>query len=830
MRFYTNVAMRGDTVLLKGYNDGEYIEREVKYQPYLFLPTQNKTDYKTLDGKAVEKKSFKTIRQARKFVKDYNDVAGFEIFGLNNYTYPFIYEKYNHIIDYDSKKIRVAYLDIEVAFDKGFPEPEEAKNEVTAITVGFRDFKIVFGCGDYKEHIKGVKYYKFTDEEALLRGFLEIWEKIRPDVITGWYVEVFDVPYLVNRIIRILGEEAVARLSSWGIIEPREMKDRGKVKNVYNIVGTSILDYIRLYHKFTYVKRESYKLGFIAEVELGETKVDYGEYKDLEDLRKRNFQKYIEYNIHDINHAERLEKKLGLLEIIYAIAFWGKVNFEDAFSPVRTWDVIIHNYLMDKKIVIPQKKESINLRNLVGAFVKIPQTGRHEWVISFDLASLYPHLIMMYNISPEMFRGMINKNIPIDEMLQGALSKFKDTMIEQEVTMAANLCLFSKESLGFLPALMHRFYNERDSAKKKMLDVQAAYEKNKSDALETEKSRLYNLQMALKILLNSLYGSLSNEFFRWYDINLAEAITMSGQLSIKWIEVKINTFLNEHFGTKGIDYIIAMDTDSMYIKAESFVTQMDTTDHKEIARNLDKISQEIITPVIQKAFAELAEYTNAYEQSMNMKREVIASTGIWTAKKRYMLNVLFNEKVEYEKPELKITGIEAVKSSTPKACREAIKTGIRIIMNGTEQELQEHIANFKKEFMKMKFEDIASPTSVNGVSTYYDANTIYKTKTPGHTRGALIYNHMIKKLNLNHYQPINDGDKVRFGYLKEPNIHHTDVLSVTDDGIPPEFNLESFIDYNKQFEKSFLTPMKTILNCINWSTEERATLRRFFKK
>lgn len=1178
MRFYTNVALRGDTVLLKGYNDGR-VEREIKYRPYLFLPSKDESEYKTLDGRNVEKMNFSTIREARKFVKDYADVSNFEIFGMNNYIYPFINDIYDEPqIIYDSKKIKVIYLDIEAAFDPGvFPNPELADKEVTAITIGFKGFKIVFGCGDYKEHQSDVKYYKFTDEEALLRGFLEIWEKINPDVVTGWYClpvntpiwtkteiielknvvsnselydssiekihpitkkqkwdivlcngtkisasedhifpilncdpnkytnlisnyknkslnykdfkvknipigdkscfmkivmgnninidveayrdhelymagmiytdgslkdknhpsygyslyqkeneyftklknkfdiqfnvtkniktdgswfhsayinpehlnkthdliyldnrkrlnlnslsklsrrqfllflsglldgdgtrvndhgriglcnfngddintieqlclwngifitkskniiylydlelneltllhayrwvganlrqlnrdssqkakqikfkkvgneyyvriksitkteeycdmmdittdthyfiangirthncEIFDIPYLINRITRILSEDHAKRLSSWGIIEQNEFNDRGKVKKAYKIVGTSILDYIRLYQKFTYIKRESYKLGFIAEVELKETKVDYGEYKNLEDLRKRNFQKYIEYNIHDVTLVERLEKKLGLLEIVYAIAYWGRVNFEDAFSPVRTWDVIIHNYLLAKKIVIPQKKQKLS-RELVGAFVKPVQVGQHLWVLSFDLKSLYPHLIMMFNISPEMFRGMVNVSLSIDEILNGGFEKFREKMREEQVAMAANLALFTKEKMGFLPALMHQFYNERDTAKKQMLKVESDYQKTKTSELETEKSRLYNLQMALKILLNSLYGSLANEYFRWYDINLAEAITMSGQLAIKWIESKINPFLNEQLGTKGVDYIIAMDTDSMYINAEAFTKTMGTTDMWEIAAKLDVIGKDVITPFINKTFAELADYTNAYEQSMDMKREAIATKGIWTAKKRYMLNVLYNESVIYKEPELKITGIEAVKSSTPKVCRDAIKDCIKLAMNGTQEDLQAYVKAFKEKFFKMKFEDIASPTSVNNISKYYDPVTIYGHKTPGHTKGALIYNHLLKTLNIKDRQPILDEDKVRYGYIIEPNIHHTDVLSVTDEGIPPEFNLDGFVDYERQFEKAFLNPVKVILNCIGWTTEKQATLRKFFK-
>ena len=349
--------------------------------------------------------------------------------------------------------------------------------------------------------------------------------------------------------------------------------------------------------------------------------------------------------------------------------------------------------------------------------------------------------------------------------------------------------------------------------------------------LENEISRYKNLQLAKKVQLNSAYGALGNEYFRFFDLRQAEAITFSGQLSIRWIGDKLNLYMNKLLKTEGVDYVIASDTDSVYLHLGPLVDMVygkKNIEEEKIVDFIDKACQEKIEPFIDKAYQELADYMNAFDQKMFMKREVIANKGIWTAKKRYILNVWDSEGVRYGEPKLKMSGIEAVKSSTPGSCREKIKQALKVVMKGTEAEFHEFNRKFKEEFYTLPFEDVAFPRGVSELTKYESKTDVYQKGTPIHVRGALIYNKMIqsKKLTLK-YQSIKDGDKIKFCYMKLPNPTHENVLSVLN-VLPKEFGLEKYIDYETQFEKAYLEPLKIIVNTFGWSAEPVASLRGFF--
>jgi DNA polymerase elongation subunit (family B) len=654
-----------------------------------------------------------------------------------------------------------------------------------------------------------------------------------PDVITGWNVEFFDIPYLVNRIRLLLGEEEAKKLSPWRHLEEHTIEVYGRNQQAYRPMGIAMLDYLQLYKKFIFVKQESYRLDHIAFVELGERKLDYSAFETLDDLYEKDHQKFIEYNIKDVNLVSKLDDKLKLIELVYALAFDAKINFEDTFASVKPWDVIIHNYLMTQRIVIPFHQPSKENDAIVGGHVKDPILGMHKWVVSFDLNSLYPHLIMQYNISPDTFVKKLNYDINVDAILKGGLKEIQHEYLDSNYTITANLCLYNKNKQGFLAGLMQKMYDDRVVYKDKMIASKKEYEKTHAEQAEKDVARYHNLQMAKKIQLNSAYGALANRFFRWYDLNHAEAITMSGQLSIRWIEEKINIYLNKLFKTSGTDYVIAIDTDSIYVAFDKLVgtvfANRDTPPTAtEISKFLDKICTEKIEPYIDNCYQELAEYVNAYAQKMKMKREAIADKGIWTAKKRYILNMYNLEGVEYAKPKLKIQGIEAVRSSTPSACRDNIKTALGIIMNEGQDALHKFIAEFKQEFYKLKFEDIAFPRGCNGMNKYKDASSIYKLGTPIHVKGSLIYNDFLIKNELtNKLQRIYDGDKIKFAYLKVPNPLHATVISVPN-YLPKELLIDNYIDYDMQFEKSFIDPLKYILESIGWKPEKTVTIEDFF--
>jgi DNA polymerase elongation subunit (family B) len=596
-------------------------------------------------------------------------------------------------------------------------------------------------------------------------------------------------------------------------------------------VGVNVLDYQNLYKKFTYTQQESYRLDHIANVELGERKLDYSEYTGLQDMYNSNYQKYIEYNIRDVELIEKLEDKMKFIELVYALSYDAKVNYEDTLASVKQWDVIVHNYLRGKNIVIPQFEKNKNCKSLVGGYVKDPKVGLSNWVVSFDLNSLYPHLIMQYNISPETFVTKLKQTHTIEQILEGKISDYDEYLDKMNCAIAANLCVYSKERQGFLPALMQKMYNDRVVYKKQMIEVKKEYEKFKNPGLLKEIARLNNMQMAKKIQLNSAYGALGNQYFRWYDINHAEAITMSGQLSIRWIEGKLNKYLNKLFKTDGKDYVIASDTDSVYITLDKLVQEVmpNETDDKKIVKFIDSVCQKKLEPYIDSVYQELANYMHAAQQKMIMKREAIANKGIWKAKKMYILNVWDQEGVLYDKPKLKMMGIEAVRSSTPSSCRDNIKTSLDIIMNKSETELHAFIESFRQKFKTMEFEDIAFPRGVSDIEKWStDRNALYDKGTPIHVKGAIIFNDLVVRKRLtNKYQSIASGEKVKFCYMKKPNPYGISVLSCPS-GMPKEFGLEQYIDYDTQFDKAYIEPIKSIISTIGWNVEKTATLDDFF--
>ena len=840
MDFYTSVHLHKADILLRGYEDGKRIHKQIRYEPYLFEPNRVyrergvDTPFKNLKGEPVYKREFDSVYDAREHIKKYRGVDGKPLYGLDSFVYTFINDNYPGDIDYDPKLISLVSLDIEVDSEGGFPDIEQADRMVTAITLRKKGKSYVFGLKEYTVESDDVSYLLCKDEHDLLDKFLTAWKFLDADVVTGWNIEFFDIPYLVNRIRRTMGDVSAKRLSPWAILDQRNLEIMGREYTVYTPVGINIIDYMQAYKKFSFAQQESFKLDHIAFIELGERKLDYAElgFDTLDEFYKGDYQNYINYNIRDVELVDKLEDKLKFLEQIYAIAYDGKCNYSDSFTSVRMWDIIIHNYLLSQGIVVPIVEKGSKDSQIVGAYVKDPQVGMHDWVVSFDLNSLYPHLIMQYNISPETYVGQI-EGISIDSMLDGILTApnhmIQNDLIARNQTVAASGCVFDRDYRGFLPTLMAKMYDDRVKFKKQMLAAKQAYEKNKSYDHEKEIARCHNMQLAKKIQLNSAYGALSNIFFRWFNRDLAESITKSGQLSIRWMERKMNAYLNKQLKTKDVDYVIACDTDSMYLNLGELVNQTcegKSTD--QIVKYLDTVCEKVFEPFIDKSYQELATYVNAFDQKMVMKREAIANKGIWTAKKRYILNVYNNEGVAYTEPKLKLSGIEAVRSSTPSSCRDNIKKALKLIMTSDNEELIRFISDFREEFKQLPFDQIAFPRTVRGLSTYADSTTIYRKSTPIHVRGALIYNNMLKQNKLqNKYQAIGEGEKIKFCFLKLPNLAQSNIIS-TPGSLPKELDLLQYIDYDTQFEKSFIDPLQTILNVLGWHTEKRATLDAFF--
>ena len=830
MKFYTNVQMIGDQFLVRGYENGEYIQFREKYKPTLFVPAKKETFYKTLDGDYVEPLKPGFVSDCREFLKKYSEVENFKIYGNERFIYQYISDKYpQEHIEFDISKIRLVTVDIETRSENGFPDVESADQEILLITIQDYNTKeiITWGQGPFKIKQDNVRYIQFNNERDLLNSFINWWMENTPDVVTGWNIQLFDIPFITKRIDRVLGEKLAKRLSPWGLVSQKEVFIKGRKQIFYDIGGITQLDYLDLYKKFTYTNQESYRLDHIANVELGQKKLDHSEFDTFQDFYTNGWQKFVEYNIIDVELVDRLEDKMKLIELALTMAYDAKVNYNDVFYQVRMWDTIIYNYLKKKGIVIPPKEQTDKDEKYAGAYVKEPTPGVYDWVVSFDLNSLYPHLIMQYNISPETILDERHPTASVDKILgeQISFEMYKDYAV------CANGAMFRKDKKGFLPELMEKMYGERVIFKKRMLKAKQEYEKTPTDALKKEIARCNNIQMAKKISLNSAYGAIGNQYFRYFKLANAEAITLSGQVSIRWIENKMNQYLNKLLQTEGEDYVIASDTDSIYLNLGPLVTKFlssKSDDKAAVVGVLDKICQEKLEPFIESSYQELADYVSAYEQKMSMKRENIADRGIWTAKKRYILNVWNSEGVQYSEPKLKVMGIEAVKSSTPAPCRQMLKDSFKIMMSGSEDDMIDYIDNCRKKFKQLSPEEISFPRSVSDVAKYKSSSDIYTKGTPIHCRGALLYNHYVKKAKLtNKYSLIQNGEKIKFCYLKKPNIIHENIISFIQD-FPKELGISKYVDYDLQFDKAFLEPLKIILDAIGWNVEKTVNLEMFF--
>lgn len=835
MDFYTNFHQYKGHILIRGYEGKKRVEQKIKLQPSLFIESDKPSKYQNVFGQNVEKIDFNSTFDCRSYIKE-NDYK--KIYGMTTYQYPHINQQFPGQMDFRYEYISIVNIDIETRADSGFPDIQKADKEITAITLMKGNKIIALGCRDFTTDNPNILYIKCENEKQLLLKFIEIWtsKEFSPDIVTGWNIEFFDIPYIVNRISKILGREYAEKLSPWGILEEKSIFFNGRDQQSYAPVGIAILDYMQAYKKFSFKNQESYKLDYIARIELGKEKLDYSEYDSLDDFYLKDFQKFMEYNIYDTVLISLLEEKLGFIAQIVSIAYDAKVNYIDAFTSVRLWDVIIHNYLMEKNIVVDPGTNKKSTHVIAGGYVKHPDPGLYKWVVSFDLNSLYPHLIMQYNISPETFFNSIGEFLDIDDIVQSGLPNhrhegitLKEFLIGNNLTICPTGCMFSKNIRGFLPELMQKLYDDRKTYQAKMKEAKKKLEVETDPilkfALEKEVARNHNMQLAKKIQLNSAYGALANVWFRWFDERYAESITLSGQLSIKWIEKYINEYLVKIAGQD--DYIVAMDTDSVYLKLDKIVDLIfkgkdATTD--QITTALDKFCEEKLQTLINDAFKKLSEMMNAYEQKMVMKRENISNKAIWTAKKRYILNVCDSEGFRYSSPKIKMVGIEAIKSSTPEVCRKALKEAIDILLNKDQDSLIEYVDQFRSKHKSLQFHEIASPRSVNGITEYSSSVTLYRKGTPIHVRGSLVYNQLLKKHAIDDkMQKIFDGDKIKYSYMTIPNPTNENVLACPGE-LPAEFGMDKYIDYETQFSKTFEEPLKSITDPIGWELEKRQTL------
>lgn len=861
LNFYTSVEVFGKNILYRGVHNGKRIQKKVKYDPKIYLSSKQPTDFKSLDGEYLSEYIPGDISKCREFIKMY-DQTSTKIFGQRRFEYCFISDAFNNEVEWDRGLINVCNLDIEVLGENGFPEPEKADDLVTAITMKSWDKYHVFTCIDYKVKADDVVAHICVDEKDLLRQFLDFWSADYPDIITGWNVKPFDILYLVNRIKKILGPDVAKRLSPWNYIREEHDVVMNRDIQTYTISGIAVWDYLEIFRKYSKggYSHDSYKLGSIAMDVIGRGKVDYGKYGSLSKLYHQNPDLYIDYNIEDVRLVNDIDVKEGLFNLCLVMAYDSKVNYEDIFSQIKMWDVLIYNELKKKNIILPPMASHRKDTSYEGAFVKEPIKGLHEWVVSFDITSMYPSLIMQYNLSPETLMqkaklllinnpaalyiaGKMNSNSIIPGLsVQNFLEETVDPVLLQackamKVSLCPNGAVHDNSKHGFLPEMIQTMFNDRSRYKEMMKTAQKELEKaiDKIKEIKDRISKYDNLQGAKKVSLNSVYGAAGAVYFRFYDVRMAEAVTYSGQYVIKYTEKRINAFLNRLLGTNDVDYVIAVDTDSMYLNLETLVKRsfpIIPEDKNVVVDFLSKICADDgpFQKELDKIFNHIAEYTNAFQQKMYMKRESICDKVVWTGKKRYILNVYDNENVRYAKPKVKISGLEAIKSSTPPACRKKIKEAINIILTGKESDMITLISDFKKEFKTLPIEDISFPKSVNGLDKYKSAMGLYIKGTPVNTKGSLIYNSILLKKNLDKVYPkIQEGDKIKYVYLAQPNPYRSDVIAFPETA-PIEFDLPKYIDYTKMFDIAFLGAIKIVLDVIKWKTEKVRSLGSVMKK
>ena len=827
MSFYTNVLRYKNYILHRGYhNNGERFMRKEYFQPTLFVSSKKKEGWTGFDGQQVAPLQFESMFEANQWLKQNIGVSGRNIYGNKKFTQQFVTEKYPRDIEFKREYINVGTIDIETDYDTGFPHPNEASQKILAITYKSSKFSTytVWGYGEFdtnKALIGDVKYVRCNSEEELLSKFLEFWSHpdVIPDVITGWNTRFFDIPYIVNRMAKVLGIAEIQKLSPWNMqLEHRRITKRGSENDVYEIPGIQTLDYMELFQKFgyTYGPQESYALNHIAYVVLGEKKLSYEESGSLKNLYKDDHQKYIDYNMKDVQLVDRLEEKMGLITLALTIAYKGGVNYQDTFGVTAIWESIIYRKLNKNKVVVPLSDNEKPYRPFAGGYVKEPQVGRHDWIVSFDLNSLYPNLIVQYNMSPETLTDNNHMN-DVGYYLSGQT-------VDGEYSVAANGSSYRKDFDGVLPQIIEEYYDERVTVKKMQIAAQKEIQNGYTSQLDKEIVTLENKQLAIKILLNSLYGALGNKHFHYFDIRLAEGVTLSGQLAIQWAEKAMNAAMNKLLQTEN-DYVVAIDTDSLYVNFGPLVKKLSPANPVFF---LDKICKEHFEPVLQKAYEKLFKNMNAHKNRMVMAREGISDSGIWTAKKRYILNVHNNEGIQYKQPKLKIMGIEAIKSSTPEVVRDKFKKAFNLIISGTEAETQRFIQDFRNEFRTLAPEQVAFPRRVSNITDWHDHKTIYKKSCPIHVRGSLLFNKHLKYNKLQQqYELITNGSRIKFCYLKLPNPIKENVIAFQD-ALPKELKLHNYIDYDLQFDKTFIEPLNLILNSIGWSAEEQTTLEDFF--
>jgi DNA polymerase elongation subunit (family B) len=833
MKFYTACAIKGNKILVRGYKNGVRFTDSVSFKPSLFIKSDKETKYKTLNGIGVKRMVFDTLYDCREFLKQYEDLNDSPIYGNTDFVTQYLLETYESEVVYDLSQIKIAYFDIETETEGGFPDLRNPNEKINII--GVRISGVNYAITEKQVSIPNCKLILVSSEKELIQKFFELLRKEDIDVLTGWNVKLFDIPYIIGRARLFFDDKEIQSWLPFNLIKERETNIGGTDYRLFEFPGYTTLDYMDLYKKFSGTSQESYALNFIAKAELDEQKLDYAEYGSLREFYTKDFQRFAEYNIQDVELIEKLENKLRLIDLAVSIAYEAKIPFDVVFFATRIWGTICCDYLLRKDIIPPIQTSYAKDDQFVGAYVKDVAPGLYKNVVSFDATSLYPSIIMGWNISPET---CIKKDASLsaDDFLRSKKKQIPSLVEEasdQNACLACNGSMFTNNILGFIPILIERTFNQRKEAKNKMLELEKEYEHSKDVNLLPRIAALKIRQSVKKILANSLYGCLGNPAFIYSSPELATAVTVTGQVIIRTAENCMNGYIRHLTKDNDKDYVIAVDTDSVYLNIDDIITQIQQkTNITDLTDFVDKICEQKIQPELKKEMDLLTKTLNCSENKIFFKREAIASAGMFIAKKRYALLVQDLEGIRFEEPKLKIMGLETARSSTPAIVRKKLKDCIKIILTKTPEELRQYVNEFYDEFMVLPISDVAAPRGVKGINKYADNTKIYQTGTPIATKAALLHNSYSKKIGIDkQYAAIKENDKIKFVFVKVPNPYGMagkDAVMGFINSPPKEFNLEKYIDRKKQFEKTFGEPLDNILQAINWKLNAQVSLESFF--
>ena len=844
-RSFINVYSAERDVITHVYvEDGVRKVEKVRFKPFCGTDSREETGWSDVFGRPVKPRTFDSISDFNMWKRD--NAGMIEVYGDMQPSYQFIaanYPKARGPVFLQKQGMNIFNLDIEVYCKRGFPKPEQAAHPINAITIQdmVRNKYTLFAYKNYKPKQKNVEFIHCDDEKDLLERFLKYLNDNPPDVFTGWNITSFDIPYIVHRLQSQISSNAHLRLSPVRKISVRKETDlNGTEVQRYGIVGVVDYDYKALYEKFTFNPRESYSLDYIAKFELGEEKLKFKEeHEDLAELYDQNPELFFDYNIKDVELVYNLDRTLRYIDLGFTITYMAKCLPEDVYGTVKIWDAFLYNELLALRKLCPPGRTN-HKQEFPGGYVKDPVKGLHRWVKVYDVASSYPNQIRSYNMStetiidermlpPELIAirekfGTIEDCLDQERLAEAGIG---DVLRKYDVAMAPNGHFFRTDIDGFIPEIVARVFQQRKDAKKEIKAIKAKIKEAPNDEikheLEEELAAKDALQMALKIAMNSLYGAMSNVWFRYFDIRMASAITMGGQVCVRgvsdYVEKKFPMINN-----------LASDTDSIFLNLEPIVKKrfgQQVPDKKTVTEFLLKFSDQMLQPCIDAFFTELSQNLNMKKLTIGMEPECISDVCLFIAKKKYAMKQMWVEGDWYlDKTKLKVKGIEIVRTSTPQFCRDKLKRAVELIFETeSNEELIRFIGEVKDQFKELPFEKVAFPRGCNGLAKYATADK----GVPIQVRAALLYNRLLKQMKIDDlYKPISEGDKIKFAYVRQPNPIGTDVIA-TFEKLPKEIADKIMVDYDLQFEKTFLSPLDKIFEAIDWHfVQKQTSLESFF--